>query len=143
MYNLIRDLPRVDQPFASPGLYSSFTSAPGFIVPPLWYLKLPPGIRNLLEISFFDQTVLQISASLFVLLAYIVTLSFLFRRFLHTFGYSQPKEALPGFPLLAWFSFNKDWYRVIIISPLLPLSLLSSVVIDNYINFTGTPLLLV
>ena len=143
MYNLIRDLPRVDQPFASPGLYSSFTSTPGFIVPPLWYLKLPPGIRNLLEISFFDQTVLQISASLFVLLAYIVTLSFLFRRFLHTFGYSQPKEALPGFPLLAWFSFNKAWYRVIIIFPLLPLSLLSTVVIDNYINFTGTPLLLV
>lgn len=35
MYNLIRDLPRVDQPFSSPSFYSKFASSPGYIVPPL------------------------------------------------------------------------------------------------------------
>ena len=140
MYNLIRDLPRVDQPFSSPSLYSNFVSHPGFIVPPLWYIKLPPAIRNLLDISFFGETILQTIASLFVVILYIFALLFLFRSFLHAFGYSQPKEGLPVFPFLAWFSFNKGWYRVLLILPLLPLSLLSSFVIDNLINFTGTPL---
>jgi len=83
---------------------------------------------------------LQTIASLFVVILYIFALLFLFRSFLHTFGYSQPKEGLPVFPFLAWFSFNKGWYRVLLILPLLPLSLLSSFVIDNLINFTGTPL---
>ena len=35
MYNLIRDLPRVDQPFSSPSFYSKFASSPGYTVPPL------------------------------------------------------------------------------------------------------------
>jgi len=78
MYNFIRDLPSVDQPFASPGLYSKFVSYPGFIVPPLWYVKLPPGIRSLLEVSFFGETILQSMATPFVVLAYIVALLFLF-----------------------------------------------------------------
>lgn len=141
MYDLIRDLPKVDQPFATPELYSRYISSPGYIVPPLWYLRLTPSTRNLLETSFFEQTILQLLATLFVLLIYIASASFLLRRFLHTFGYSRPREVLPVSFFLARFSFNQSWYRVIIILPLLPLGLVSSLVIDNYINFTGVPLL--
>ena len=66
MYSLVRDLPRVDQPFASQGLYANYSTSPGFIVPPLWYLKLPKGITAFLELSFFDQTILQIFSALII-----------------------------------------------------------------------------
>ena len=143
MYGHIRDLPVVDQPFASPGFYKGFIYTPGFLSPPLWYLKLPEKLRGLLEMALDGQTLLQIVATLATLLLYGVVLLLLLRRLLHTYRYWQGDAERAVSSLRPWYQTNVSWYRALLVFPLLPLTRLSEVFIDDYVNFTGIPLLVV
>jgi len=143
MYGHIRDLPVVNQPFASPGFYNGFIYTPGFLSPPLWYLKLPEKLRGLLETALDGQTLLQIVATLATLLLYGVVLLLLLRRLLHTYRYWQGDAERAVSSLRPWYQTNVSWYRALLVFPLLPLTRLSEVFIDDYLNFTGIPLLVV
>ena len=143
MYRHVRDLPIVDQPFASPGLYTGFINTPGFLTPPLWYLKLPRNVRGFFELSFEGQTIFQTVATLVTLLLYGFVLSLLLRRLLHTYRYWQAGVERAASSVQPWPQANVSWYRVLLVFPLLPLTRFSEVFIDDYVNFTGIPLLVV
>jgi MscS family membrane protein len=143
MYKQIRDLPVVDQPFASPGFYRGFIYTPGFLSPPLWYVKLPEKLRGFLEAALDGQTLLQIVATLATLLLYGLVLLLLLRRLLHTYRYWQGEAERAASSLRPWTQIHVSWYRVLLLFPLLPLTRFSEVFIDVYVNFTGAPLLVV
>ena len=137
MYSQIAAGPALDQPFASPNFYEGYSSTPGFLTPPKWYLRLPLGVRQVLERAVHGQTLLQIVAALATLLLYIGLVRMLALRLLHTYQASQGsnRAALSG-----WQLDNRAWYRVLLVLPVLPLTLISQVFIDEYVNFTGMPL---
>ena len=143
MYQHILQLPSVKQAYATPGFYKGFIYTPGFLAPPLWYLKLPQDIRSLLEIAIDGQTILQIAATLATLLLYCVVLAWLLRCLLQTYRYWQDGSEDGDSPSRPWYLANVSWYRVLLVLPLLPLTRFSEVFIDDYVNFTGVPLLVV
>lgn len=140
MYTQIQSLAAVQQPFASSGFYNSFIHTPGFLSPPKWYLRLPADLRSALEISLDGQTVLQIAAALTTLLFYSWVLKMLLGRLLHTYRYWQ-SDQLRSDGRRPWHQDNLAWYRVLLTIPLLPLTRISEAFIDDYVNFTGAPLL--
>jgi MscS family membrane protein len=141
MYRHIHGLPVVDQPFASSGFYNRFIHTPGFLSPPLWYLNLPEKLRGFLEAPLGGQTLLQIVVTLATLLLYGLVLLLLLRRLLYTYRYWQGEAARPVSSLRPWYQANVSWYRVLLVFPLLPR--FGEVFIDDYVNFTGVPLLVV
>jgi MscS family membrane protein len=140
MYEEIRREPVENQPFATPGFYAGFIYTPGYLAPPKWYLRLPPRLRGVLEMALDGQTLLQIVATLAVLLLYGWLLLTLFRRLLHTYRYWETTTEQTRRP---WHQDNVAWYRVLLVLPVLPLTRLSDVFIDDYVNFTGIPLVVV
>jgi len=136
------DIQRINLPknsFTTPGIYKQFSHTPGFLIPPKWYLKLNPSTRSLLEISYFDQTILQIIATAFIAaigasLAYITAL-----LLVKTYRFKDnSKQELPSTE-----DDNIAWLRVIFIIPVLPIAHFSQIAINDYINVTGRPLELI
>ena len=136
------DIQRINLPrnsFTTPGIYKQFSHTPGFLIPPKWYLKLNPSTRSLLEISYFDQTILQIIAAAFIAaigasLAYITAL-----LLVRTYRLKDnSKRQLPTTE-----DDNIAWLRVIFIIPVLPIAHFSQIAINDYINVTGRPLELI
>ena len=138
MLQEIAPLATIPQPFATPDFYRQFIYTPGYLVPPKWYLRLPPSVRDVLELALDGQTLLQIGASLITLLIYGVLLLVLLRLLLRSY---RSWQAQPTAPVLPWNQDNLAWYRVLLVLPLLPVTRLADVVIDDYINFTGLPLM--
>jgi MscS family membrane protein len=68
MYREINDKPAVQQPFATPDLYSDYICTPGYLAAPKWYLRLPANVRRILETAIDGQTLLQVCAALVILL---------------------------------------------------------------------------
>ena len=136
------DIQRINLPrnsFTTPGIYKQFSHTPGFLIPPKWYLKLNPSTRSLLEISYFDQTILQLIATAFIAaigasLAYITAL-----LLVRTYRLKDnSKRQLPTTE-----DDNIAWLRVIFIIPVLPIAHFSQIAINDYINVTGRPLELI
>jgi len=143
MYRHISAYPVVAQPFASPGLYERFILTPGFLSPPLWYVKLPIHTRSFLEMAWAGQTLFQVVSAMAVLVIYGLVLVYLLQRLLHTYRYWQAGgEQVRSIPR-RWQQYHRSWYRVILVFPLLPLTRFSDVVIDDYVNLTGLPLVVV
>jgi len=143
MHEAIQAVPPVAQPFATPGFYRGFIHTPGFLAPPKWYLRLPPRLRGVLETPLDGQTLLQIGATLATLLLYGWLLLWLSRRLLHTYRDWQGDDEQLGSGRRPWHQDNVAWYRVLLVLPLLPLTRLSESFIDDYVNFTGVPLVVV
>lgn len=140
MYDEIRDIPVVAQPFATPMFYSDFIYTPGYLVPPGWYLALPLPWRRVLEWPIGDQTLFQVfSAAVFIGL-YGLLAVWLMSLLIQTYRVesSTANEDLELYNLDAL-----AWKRVLIILPLLPLTYFVEELIDNILNFTGFPLVVV
>ena len=127
---------QTDQPFATPGFYVSFSSTPGYVIPPKWYLRLPEKLRRILEITLFEQTLFQILAALVALAIYAAICIYLLRRLLHTYRYWQIARQ----PSKSWQQDNVAWYRVLLVLPILPLTRSLDYIVSKGINFTGPPL---
>ena len=140
MYAQISSDPSSDQPFASPGFYEGFSLTPGFLAPPKWYLRMPPRLRQLLEVDVHGQTLLQIVAMLATLVLYGWLVQQLAMRVLHTYRYWQADSPSK---LSGWQQDNLAWYRVLVVLPVLPLTMISRMFIDDYVNFTGLPLVVI
>ena len=126
----IAGLPAVSQPFATPGMHDGYSRTPGFLVPPRWYLLLPADLRRGLEISLAGQTLFQITAALLCIGIYLLLVRWLLRRLVHS--YRQRRDR--------WHQDNLAWTRVLLVLPLLPLTHLVRTVLDDQINITGQPL---
>lgn len=132
MYALIAAAPVVLQPFATPNFYRSFSDTPGFLVPPKWYVRLPTSLRQLLESPLAGQTLLQLLLAAAALLLYGSLLLLLFRTLLSTYRYVQTDRANRS-----WQQDNLAWFRVLLVLPVLPLTRLCDLFIDDLVNFTG------
>ena len=141
MYEEIRNLQQIPQPYATPGLYGDYITTPGYLAAPKWYLRLPAALRRVLEMEHQGQTVLQIATALAVLLLYGWLLRQIGRRLLHT--YRHRRIGSGSSPRGAWLLDNLAWKRVLLTLPLLPLTWLSKTLIDDSVNITGTPLLVI
>jgi MscS family membrane protein len=131
---------RVPEPLATPHFYQSFISTPGYLAPPKWYVRLPAGLRQGLELSLVDQTLFQVLAAGATLLLYGWAVLALFRRLLHTYRYYRGREEVSPD---SWHQDNAAWTRVLLTLPVMPLTRLSDLIIDDLINFTGVPLVVV
>jgi len=142
MYSQVHNLETRAQPFASSGFYSAFIHTPGFLTPPKWYLRLAGDWRSVLEMAVNGQTVLQISLAATTLLLYGWVASLLLGRLLHSYRYWQ-SDPSRGEGRRPWHQDNLAWYRVLLVLPLLPLTRISEAFIDDSVNFTGVPLLMI
>lgn len=140
MYNQIHNVPVVEQPLASPGFYSKFIYTPGFLAPPLWYLRLPPDLRGFLETPLDGQSLFQVITSLGIFFLFCFFLIFVLRSLLRTYSYIHHGSLRSSSATLFGYQLPLSWYRVVLVFPLFPLSRFSEILIDDYINITGIPL---
>ena len=131
-------------PFATPDFYRNFIRTPWHLVPPKWYLNLPSWIHELIEVDVFaGQTSFQL---LFATLTFIIYAFFVFLlisrliashvRHAAVLTTISAQERLDG----VWNEDQIAWSRVLCVLPILPLTTISKVFVDDYLNFTGMPL---
>jgi MscS family membrane protein len=60
MYDEVKGISTSPTSFSTPGLYEFYSQTPGYLVPPKWYLRLPAGLRQIIEIQLWGQTLFQI-----------------------------------------------------------------------------------
>ncbi|WP_170951837.1 mechanosensitive ion channel family protein [Synechococcus sp. GEYO] len=137
MYDEIRTIPEIQQPFATPRFYSDFIHTPGYLVPPDWYLALPKSWRGLFEWPIGDQTLFQVFCAALLIGVYGFIYLRLLRMLFNT--YKSGTHRVENDRLI----FQLDslaWKRVLIVLPALPLTYATEQLIDNFLNFTGFPL---
>ena len=139
MYQEVKGFPVVDQPFATPYFYQDFIYTPGYLVPPAWYLSLPRSVRDLIEVPISDQTLFQIVCALLAIVLYLAVLGWLARFMLLTYRDSLADET----PTQLWHRDSLAWRRVLLVLPILPLTRFTEVFIDDVVNFTGLPLVVI
>ena len=131
-------------PFATPDFYRNFIRTPWHLVPPKWYLNLPEWVHEFIEVDVFaGQTAFQILFATLAFVLYVICVFTLISRlieshvdraaFLKTIS---AQERLDG----VWNEDEIAWKRVLFVFPILPLTTISKVFVDDYLNFTGTPL---
>lgn len=138
MFKEIEDRKVILQPFATPTFYQDFINTPGFLLPPQWYLRLPPRLRNFLEISFYEQSIFQISAAAITFAIYAFLLCVLLLKLLRSYRLSDGQSRRQG---LGWTMDNLAWRRVLLLLPIPPITWLCNHFTNNLINFTGPPLI--
>jgi len=139
MYQEVKGFPVVDQPFATPYFYQDFIYTPGYLVPPAWYLSLPRSVRDLIEVPISDQTLFQIVCALLAIVLYLAVLGWLARFMLLTYRDSLADET----PTQLWHRDRLAWRRVLLVLTILPLTRFTEVFIDDVVNFTGLPLVVI
>jgi len=137
MYDEIRTIPEIKQPFATPSFYSDFIHTPGYLVPPDWYLALPKSWRGLFEWPIGDQTLFQVFCAALLIGVY----GFIYLRLLRMLftTYRTSSQRVDNDQEI----FQLDsvaWKRVLIVLPALPITYVAEQLIDNILNFTGLPL---
>ena len=131
-------------PFATPDFYRNFIRTPWHLVPPKWYLNLPEWVHEFIEVDVVaGQTAFQI---LFATLAFVLYVIFVFTLISRLIASHvdraavlktiSAQERLDG----VWNEDEIAWKRVLFVFPILPLTTISKVFVDDYLNFTGTPL---
>jgi len=143
MYNQIHNMPVVGQPLATSGFYTRFILTPGFLAPPLWYLRLPLNLRDFLEIDLYGQSLFQIIITLAMLLLFFFVLVLVLRRLLRTYSYSRGEPLRATYASLFGYQLPVTWHRVGLVLLLLPFTRLSEMIIDDYVNITGAALIVV
>jgi len=125
--------------FSTPGVYEQYSLTPGFLVPPKWYLKLSPTTRSWLQIPYLGQTILQITATVIIVVIGLSLAALMAFLLIRTYRFSDKGNSR----LPTTEDDNIAWLRVLVVLPILPLARLSKIAIDDYINLTGLPLELI
>ena len=125
-----------DSRFATKTFYQDFIHTPGHLFPPKWYLMLPGKFRGLIETEiFFGETIFQISLAAIAVIIFALLMIVLFNHLIRTYqrNFKDPEKA--------WMMDSIAWKRTALILPLIPMAKLTEVFIDEYLNFTGLPLI--
>ena len=131
-------------PFATPDFYRNFIRTPWHLVPPKWYLNLPDWIHEFIEVDVFaGQTAFQLLFAFLTFVVYVIVVFLLISRLITSHVHRaavltkiSAEERLEG----VWNEDEIAWQRVLCVLPILPLTTISKVFVDDYLNFTGTPL---
>ena len=106
MYDEIRAIPEIQQPFATPRFYSDFIYTPGYLIPPDWYLALPKSWRALFEWPIGDQTLFQVICAALLIGVYGWISIRLLRMLLNTYRagsrHLENDQAIFQLDSLAW-----------------------------------------
>ena len=126
------------EPFVAGTFYQDFIHTPGHLFPPKWYLMMPQGLRRLLETeTFLGETIFQVSLSLIAIAIFLLVSLKLLQQFLLSYRDAPP---LKEDSARLWTLDVIAWKRVLIVFPVLPLTKLTELFVDEYLNFTGAPL---
>ena len=139
MYGEIREFPVVKQPYATPQFYKDFILTPGYLVPPDWYLRWPRSWRTFLELPILEQTIFQIGCAALIGSIYLLLIFILLKQFLLT--WREPAASTRR--LSPVFLQRMAWRRFLLILPLAPLTGFAEYLIDDVVNFTGLPLVVI
>ena len=131
-------------PFATPDFYRNFIRTPGHLIPPKWYLTLPLWMHEITEVEVFaGQTSFQLMFTTLVFVIYIIVVYLLVSRLVSSHVHYErvraigsAQDRLDGI----WQEDEIAWQRVFLVLPILPLTLLCQIFVDDYLNFTGAPL---
>ena len=126
------------RPFIAGSFYQDFIHTPGHLFPPKWYLMMPGGIRTMLETeTFLGETIFQVALSLVAVAVFaLISLKLLQQLLL---SYRRRDLSLDDASSV-WTLDSIAWKRVLILFPILPLAKLTETFVDEYLNFTGMPL---
>ena len=125
-----------NQKFSTNTFYEDFIHTPGHLFPPKWYLILPSKFRSLIETEIlFGETLFQVVLAAFAVSIFALITAILFHQLIQTY---QKKSEDPS---RAWLLDSLAWKRTALMLPLVPLAKLTEIFIDEYLNFTGLPLI--
>ena len=126
------------EPFVAGTFYQDFIHTPGHLFPPKWYLMMPQGLRRLLETeTFLGETIFQLALSLIAIAIFVIVSLKLLQQLLLSYRDAMP---LREDSARLWTLDVIAWKRVLIVFPVLPLAKLTELFVDEYLNFTGAPL---
>ena len=122
--------------FTTNTFYEDFIHTPGHLFPPKWYLILPAKFRGLIETEIlFGETLFQLVLAAIAISIFAVITAILFNQLIQTY------QKRPEDPSRAWLMDSLAWKRAALVLPLVPLAKLTELFIDEYLNFTGLPLI--
>jgi MscS family membrane protein len=137
MFEEIRGVSLPAQPFATPAFYERIAHTPGHLIPPLWYLDIPRSARQVMEISLWDQSLLQIVVASLAALAYITIVLKILNLIISTFRYRKSISSDLGDLGHRVSKGPIGWQRTLLALLVLPLTLLTRWFVDDYVNLTG------
>ena len=122
--------------FTTNTFYEDFIHTPGHLFPPKWYLILPAKFRGLIETEIlFGETLFQVVLAAIAISIFALITAVLFNKLIQTY------QKRPEDPSRAWLMDSLAWKRAALVLPLVPLAKLTELFIDEYLNFTGLPLI--
>ena len=122
--------------FTTNTFYEDFIHTPGHLFPPKWYLILPAKFRGLIETEIlFGETLFQLLLTAIAISIFAVITAILFNQLIQTY------QKRPEDPSRAWLMDSLAWKRAALVLPLVPIAKLTELFIDEYLNFTGLPLI--
>lgn len=137
MFEEIRGVSLPAQPFATPGFYERVAHTPGHLIPPLWYLDIPRSVRQVMEISLWDQSLIQIVVASLAALVYITIVLKILNLIIGTFRYRKSISSDLGDLGNRVSKGPIGWRRTLLALLVLPLTLLARWFVDDYVNLTG------
>jgi MscS family membrane protein len=140
MFEEIRGVSLPAQPFATLGFYERVAHTPGHLIPPLWYLDIPRSARQVMEISLWDQSLIQIVVASLAALIYITIVLKILNLIIGTFRYRKSISSDLGDLGNRVSKGPIGWQRTLLALLFLPLTLLARWFVDDYVNLTGAPL---
>ena len=122
--------------FTTSTFYEDFIHTPGHLFPPKWYLMLPAKFRGVIETEIlFGETLFQLVLAAVAISIFTLITAILIKQLIQTY------QKRPEDPSRAWLMDSLAWKRTALVLPLVPLAKLTEVFIDEYLNFTGLPLI--
>ena len=136
--------------YKTPTFYKDFIHTPGHLVPPKWYVAIPQWGHDFLEQEILGgETIFQTTFGLVALLIYSFALSvvgtYSLKEFAKLAGNEQSIDrSIEGGLLSESTEFTSTYWRISIsIVPIVVLTKFVEVFIDDYLNFTGAPLIVI
>ena len=124
--------------FITRSFYQDFVHTPGRLFPPKWYLNLPGAFRRGIEAEvLFGQTLFRLVLSIAAISLLLLLLTFLSRQLIRS--YRSESHDLTRI----WRLDSLAWKRVVLVLPMVIATKLVELFVDNYLNFTGMPLVVV
>ena len=123
------------QTFITGAFYQDFVHTPGRLFPPKWYLNLPAGFRSAIEAEvLFGQTLFRLVLSIIAIGMLLLLFALLIRKLITSFRSSSRD------PERIWTLDSLAWKRVVLVLPMVIATKLVELFVDDYLNFTGMPL---
>ena len=124
--------------FITRSFYQDFVHTPGRLFPPKWYLNLPGAFRRGIEAEvLFGQTLFRLVLSIAAISLLLLLLTVLSRQLIRS--YRSKSHDLTRI----WRLDSLAWKRVVLVLPMVIATKLVELFVDNYLNFTGMPLVVV